>query len=104
MFSENPTGVKSLNSYYSMPSKGNISSGCLKKIENCFAVTVLIEFRNCRVNYCVINCLNINRVTIYRGKCPGIVTLKVLSKLEEQSTKFPIPKMKLSEGNTVQVI
>ena len=50
MFSENPMGGKSLNSYHSMPSKGNISSGCLKKIESCFAVTALIEFRNCRFN------------------------------------------------------
>ena len=43
-----------------------------------------------------------NRVTIYRTKCLGIVTLKVLPKScshynsEKKSPKFSIPKLKLN--------
>ena len=50
----------------------------------------------------VINCLNINCVTIYTEKCLGIVTLKALLTTcfrynsEKLSSKFLIPKMKLS--------
>ena len=46
--------------------------------------------------------LNINRFTIFRTKCLGIVTLRVLPTTcfrynsEETSSKFPIPKMKLN--------
>ena len=54
-------------------------------------------------NFCyAINYLNKNRVTIYRAKCLGIVTLKVLQTTyfrcnsEEISSKFPIPNMKLN--------
>ena len=52
--------------------------------------------------YYAINCLNINRVTIYRAKCLGIVTLKVLQTIcfrcnsEEISSKLSIPNMKLN--------
>ena len=44
--------------------------------------------------YCVLNCVYINRVTIYRAKYPGIVTLAVLPsssfgyKSEEKSAKY----------------
>ena len=31
--------------------------------------------------YCVINCLNINRITISRAKCLDLVTLKILPQL-----------------------
>ena len=50
---------------------------------------------------CAINCLNMNRVTICRAKCLGIVTLKVLwtscSRFNsgEKSPKFMIPKKEL---------
>ena len=46
-----------------------------------------------------------NRVTICRAKCLGIVTLKVLPTIcsrydsEEKSAKFPIPKMTLNKIN-----
>ena len=52
--------------------------------------------------YCVINCLNMNRVKIYRAKYLDIVTLKVLTtsfsryNSEGKTPKFPISKMKLS--------
>ena len=52
--------------------------------------------------YYVINCLNINQVTICKAMCLGIVTLKVLPttlfryKSEEISSNFPIPKIKLN--------
>ena len=52
--------------------------------------------------YCVINCLNMNRVKIYRAKYLDIVTLKVLPtsfsryNSEDKTPKFPISKMKLS--------
>ena len=51
--------------------------------------------------YYVKICLNINRVTIYKAKCLGIVTLKVFTttcfsyNLVETSTKFSILKMKI---------
>ena len=52
--------------------------------------------------YYIISCLNINRITIYRAKCLGIVTLKVLPKTyfrynsEEKGTKLPIRRIKLN--------
>ena len=53
--------------------------------------------------YCVMNCLNINRVRFYKTKFIDIVTLKVLPtscsryNSEEKSIKFPNPKMKLQK-------
>ena len=53
--------------------------------------------------YYIVNCWYINRVTIYKAKYLGIVTLKVLPlrffryKLERKSIKFAIPKMKLNK-------
>ena len=52
--------------------------------------------------YYVINCLYLNRVTIYRAKCLGKVNLKVLPTTcfrfnsEEISSNFLIPKMRLN--------
>ena len=52
--------------------------------------------------YYVINYLNANRVTIYKAKCLGMVTLRVLPTTcfryssEEKSSKFPIPSVKLN--------
>ena len=60
------------------------------------SISIVKNFHN------VINCLNINRVTIYRTICLGIVTSKVLMNslyLEENNTKFSIPKMKLNRIN-----
>ena len=56
--------------------------------------------------YYVINYLNKNRITIYRAKRFGIVTLKVIATscfryyTEEESIKFLIPEMKLNRINT----
>ena len=56
------------------------------------------------------NCLNINRNTIYRAKCLGIVTLKVLPtscshyNSEEKTLKFPISKMKLNRINASSLV
>ena len=47
---------------------------------------------------CIVNCLNINRVTIRRAKCLAKVTLKVLLaslfsyNSDEKGAKFPTPK------------
>ena len=47
---------------------------------------------------CIVNCLNINRLTIRRAKCLAKVTLKVLLtslfsyNSDEKGTKFPTPK------------
>ena len=55
--------------------------------------------------FCVINCLNMNRIPICRAKCFGIVTLKASLRScsrynsEDKSPKFPIPKMKLNRIN-----
>ena len=62
-----------------------------------------------RVNmpYCIINGLNINRVTIYRAKCLGTVTLRVLltsrfrSNSEKKSTHSVL--WRLSETESVRV-
>ena len=63
--------------------------------------------------YCVINCSNMSRVKIFRAKCLGIVTLKVLPtscsryNSENKSSKFLFQKVKLNRINTsvpVQVL
>ena len=63
--------------------------------------------------YCVINCLNMNRVTICRAHCLDIMTLKIFLascfhyNSEEKSKKLPNPKMKLNKIDTsfpVQVL
>ena len=57
-------------------------------------------------SYCVKNCLNIYRVTIYTSKYLGIVALKVLSticfryKSEDKSIEFLIPRVNLNTINT----
>ena len=49
----------------------------------------------------VINCLNINRVTIYRARCLGIMAFKISPtkyfhhNSERKNTNIPISKMKL---------
>ena len=54
----------------------------------------------------VINCISVNRVTVYGAKCFGTVTLKVYSasffplQLERKSTKLMIREMKLNRNNT----
>ena len=59
--------------------------------------------------YCVINCLNMNRVIVCRAKSVGIAAYRHsftdelfplwLSNSEEKITKFPFPKMKLNRIN-----
>ena len=50
----------------------------IKNIKNVHAVSTSQIADILHFNDNAINCLNINRVTIYRAKCFGIVTLKVL--------------------------
>ena len=69
-----------------------------KDIQFSLNVSIFIENNS----YVVINCLKINHVTISRGKCLGIVTLKILRTScfrynpEKKSAKLPIPKMKFN--------
>ena len=55
--------------------------------------------------YCAINCLNMNRVIIYRAKYLVIVALKVLPtsyfryNSEKKSIIFPVPKTELNRVN-----
>ena len=84
----------------------NLCAGKCLKFSNCtkiFSLTSLnVSIFIVNNFYVVTNCLKINCVTIYRGKCLGIVTSKILRtncfrcNSEKKSAKFPIPKMKLN--------
>ena len=52
--------------------------------------------------YCVINCLNMNHVTIRRAKCLGIVTLKVYRQVVFVITRRKKQKVPESENEAKQ--
>ena len=53
--------------------------------------------------YCVMNCLNINRVRFYRTKCIDIVTLKVLPTSCSRYKKHKIPKSENEATKNIRV-